>query len=291
MEQLNIGLDQLLKETLFLANEMGKEVTETLPMNGHDLNQVVNSEYFLESEEDEDFLEVEQAISQSPQPIPAAPGIIFRIERGQNTYCLRGFVSSQLAESFDYVKSGKTDLLASLKMNDLSLIEEVHFFETPSFEIAESIKDEMFNRRFPIEEDVLCNLSDPGYTWWFQETENKLFIYFRAQSIDRQNRYTKLGPIGDVKIAEKRLREASVILRNSIPLSEFTCNEKQFMIATTRPDHPSFEHFKNIFLKGENFTRPENFPDSAIGRTLYFYFQELAWARQFWIQIESMLKN
>ena len=39
---------------------------------------------------------------------------------------------------------------------------KLEFFPCESFELAQVICDTMMNRRFPFEEDSLCNISDPA---------------------------------------------------------------------------------------------------------------------------------
>jgi hypothetical protein len=85
------------------------------------------------------------------------------------------------------------------------------------------------------------------------------------------------------------MNQARTLLRSSFPMTEFVCTDRSLTVATSKPDHLSFISFKNIFLLGENHTEEENFPDNSLGRTLYFYFHEIAVLRKFWIEVHTRL--
>lgn len=241
----------------------------------------------IEAEEPLALILTEEIQVEEFKPVaPLAPGIIFRIDRGANTFCVRGFTTENInyqLKALPY-ESAKLMLLKAQNEND-----QIFYFETKTFEVAEIIKDQIINRRFPIQEDAVCNISDPGYSWWMDVTPGRFEIHFKSNSIQRAEKFVKLGPVGDSKIAMLRLNQAHALLRSSFPLTEFSCTDKSLVVATSKPDHSSFLSFQNIFLNGDNHTCPENFPDNSTGKTLYFYFLELATLRKFWIEVEAKL--
>lgn len=226
-------------------------------------------------------------VSESVEPsAPHSPGVIYRIDRGANTFCIRGFSTDNISLQLKALNHEPNKLML-LKAN--SAEDQICFFATKTYEVAEMIKDQIINRRFPLQEDAVCNISDPGYSWWMDITPGRFEIFFKSHAINREEKFLKLGPIGDAKIAMIRLNQAHALLRSSFPLSEYSCSEKSLVVASLKPDHSSFISFQNIFSKGENLTGPENFPDNTIGRTLYCYFLEIATLRKFWIEVESKL--
>lgn len=241
----------------------------------------------IEAEEPLALILTEEIQVEEFKPVaPLAPGIIFRIDRGANTFCVRGFTTENInyqLKALPY-ESAKLMLLKAQNEND-----QIFYFETKTFEVAEIIKDQIINRRFPIQEDAVCNISDPGYSWWMDVTPGRFEIHFKSNSIQRAEKFVKIGPVGDSKIAMLRLNQAHALLRSSFPLTEFSCTDKSLVVATSKPDHSSFLSFQNIFLNGDNHTCPENFPDNSTGKTLYFYFLELATLRKFWIEVEAKL--
>ncbi|MBC7712393.1 MAG: hypothetical protein H7177_03590 [Rhizobacter sp.] len=319
MDQNDLSLDLLLQETLALTEYLRSNTPPQKKKEG----PVQTS--FLPMEDDTDYLldladsmisdEVE--LPEIPEQItqmeifahdqeereaalfvyPEAPGIIYKIDNGASTFCVRGYSAGNIREAFQELKnvdSAKRPVLKLLKDEDGS---SVMFFETKTFELAEAVREQIINRRFPHQEDAVCNISDPGFSWWMDVREaqenglkqGRFEIFFRSHGINRAEKYIQLGPIGDGGIAALRMNQARTLLRSSFPISEFSCDDKSFTVASQKPDHLSFISFKNIFLEGINNTELENFPDNSMGRTLFYYFHELAIVRKFWIEVKTKL--
>jgi len=308
MDQNDLNLDLLLKETL--------ELSEFLRINSNFQNATSEEDSFVTVNDDDDYLydlanSVSEDVDSNTQVLnptiipnlsetlfPETSGIIYKIDSSPSTFCVRGFSAKNINEAFKEISD-----LSSVKRTVLKLLPEqtlvdVCFFETKTFELAEVVREQIINRRFPHQEDAVCNISDPGFSWWmnvsdFQNSEEKngrFEIFFRSHGINRADKYIQLGPIGDGSVAALRLNQARTLLRSSFPVSEFTCDEKSITVASLKPDHLGFISFKNIFLKGVNNTQLENFPDNSLGRTLYYYFHELAVVRKFWIEVKSKLR-
>lgn len=233
------------------------------------------------------LLEETFALNESGAPAilakPASPGLIYRIDGGMNTFCVRGIATNNIDETFLNLNR------AALKIDEDYPLESIHFFETPTIEQAEAVIEQVGNRRFPKQEDLLCNISDPGFSWWMDLGNDRFEIFFRSHGINRADKYIQLGPIGDLRMAALRMGQVQGLLRSSFPVSEFSSTDKGFAIGTLKPEHLGFKSFRDIFVKGENFTNLENFPDNNLGRTLYFYFHELASIRKFWIELQTKL--
>lgn len=245
---------------------------------------------------------VSETLAQTPElgsvsfeAYPETPGVIYKIDNGSSTFCVRGFASANIRESMLELDGKESAKRSILKLMVSDGLDQIHFFPTKNLELAEAVKEQVINRRFPHMEDALCNISDPGFSWWMNinsddcEGEGKFEIFFRSHGINRAEKYIQLGPIGDGAIAALRMNQARTLLRSSFPISEFSCDDKSFSLASTKPDHSGFVSFKNIFLEGINNTVEENFPDNSIGRTLYYYFHELAIVRKFWIEVKTKL--
>ncbi len=218
---------------------------------------------------------------------PSGAGLLYILEKGISTFCIRGFVSSDLSESFEELGEGESSIIESLKITEEEQINSVRFFPTENKELAEVILDELVNRRFPIEEDILCNLSDPGFSWWMDEDDDHFQVFFKSHGIHRADDYIRLGPLGDSTIASNRILKSENIFRGAFPVGEFVATDKGFAISTTDPTNPNFLMLKNFFLTGKNTTTPATFPSTGDGKTLYFYFKEVSVLREFWLQIEK----
>jgi hypothetical protein len=305
MNQTELSLDLLLQETLALTEYL--RVTN-LPKI---YSKTVQQSFFDNSEKDHDYLYdladslvsdtfevpeispmVESELFTQERILPETPGVIYKIDNGSSTFCVRGYTASNIREAFNELTNHESVKRIVLKLDKSTGLDSVEFFETKSFELAEAVREQIINRRFPHQEDALCNLSDPGFSWWMnieQESHERFEIFFRSHGINRADKYIQLGPIGDGSVAALRMNQARTLLRSSFPISEFSCDDKSFTVASSKPDHLSFISFKNIFLEGVNLTELENFPDNGVGRTLYYYFHELAIVRKFWIEVKTKL--
>ncbi len=315
MDQNDLSLDLLLQETLAL--------TEYLRTSTPSKKEEPVQTSFLPEEDDTDYLLdladsmiSEEAVVEAETPeipernalgvnfaqtasaiYPDCPGIVYKIDNGPSTFCVRGYSVANIREAFVDLKNLSSSKRPVLKLSAESDVSDVMYFETRSLELAEAIREQIINRRFPHQEDAVCNISDPGFSWWMDESsasedgmkQGRFEIFFRSHGINRAEKYIQLGPIGDGGVAALRMNQARTLLRSSFPISEFSCDDKSFSVASQKPDHLSFISFKNIFLEGINNTELENFPDNSLGRTLFYYFHELAIVRKFWIEVKTKL--
>lgn len=272
MNEADLSLDKLLQETMALTK-------------------------YLRSNNCVEEPEVIAQPKKIPTKLPEGPGLIYKIDNGLSTFCVRGYCTYNIREAFSELADGDSLKRGILKLDHQRDLDSALFFETASFELADAIREQVINRRFPHQEDSLCNLSDPGFSWWMNIDQNnsispdqgRFEIFFRSHGVNRAEKYIQLGPIGDGSIAALRMNQARTLLRSSFPISEFSCDDKSFTVASLKPDHLSFISFKDIFLKGVNHTELDNFPDNDVGKTLFYYFQELAIVRKFWIEVKTKL--
>lgn len=310
MVESDLSLDMLLQETLALSeylrvNNSSKSSDEKIPSYKDDLDDDylydLADSLIPDGPEEEIDLEIPPEIMEetfkSIRVLPETPGIIYKIDNGHSTFCVRGFSATNIREAIEELKDLSSAKRIVLKMDKESHVDSIEFFETKSFELAEAIREQIINRRFPHQEDAVCNISDPGFSWWMNidqdceegKSEGRFEIFFRSHGINRAEKYIQLGPIGDGSIAALRMNQARTLLRSSFPISEYSCDDKSFTVASSKPEHLSFISFKNIFLEGTNHTEIENFPDNSVGRTLFYYFHELAIVRKFWIEVKTKL--
>jgi hypothetical protein len=314
MNESDLSLETLLQETLVFteyirANNLASIPLKPLDQSFYDDQQ--NEKLHI----DDDYLydiadslisenpiihdQVKRAASLEPftqtRVLPEGPGVIYKIDNASSTFCVRGYTAHNIREAFNELNALDSSKRIILKLDLEDKLTSVEFFETKSFELAFAVCEQVLNRRFPHQEDSVCNISDPGFSWWMNidqpesKDQGRFEIFFRSHGINRADKYIQLGPIGDGSIAALRMNQARSLLRSSFPISEFSCDDKSFTVASLKPDHLSFLSFKNIFIEGSNHTELENFPDNGVGRTLFYYFQELACVRKFWIEVKTKL--
>lgn len=262
----------------FLANE-------TLSIN----NQIRKNGNF-HFNESEDFEAYEEKG-------PTGPGVIYRIDKSIGTFCIRGSASEDLEWSLDEIKSSGSkesqewEKTLRLDSNELSQMDDIFYFETQTFPQAEILADQLLNRRFPLEEDLVCNISDPGFSWWMKSKEGSFEIYFQSYGIERANDLVQLGPLGDKLMTSHRFNRAISSLRKLFSINEFSCTEKSLTISAAHPKDENFRAFQSIFTQGQWLLPKGIFENVPDGKTLFLFFQELAILRRFWVNIESQLEK
>jgi len=218
-------------------------------------------------------------------------GLVYRLDSDGQTFCVRGVVSANILKTLESLRANQNDeVKGRLKIDDF-YYEDVKYFKTDDLEQAKTIYKKIINRRFPVFEEILCNLSDPGFSWWMDESPQRLTVYFKSHGIDRAEDLLKLGPIGDSSVARKIFNSAYEVFGLLFPVSEFSCTNKGISIATSDATSQSFQMLKSILIDGENtFTTDYPFVDLK-GVQIYQYFNELALMRRFWIDVERHLQD
>ena len=229
----------------------------------------------------------DKMLQDSSEQIPATSGIIFVIANSGSSFSIRGEVVESIAEAFEFLRSGDRELVEKLCLDAKNLdLSTVEYFATKNLEQAEVIVDGLFNRRFPVDEDILCNLSDPGFSWWLDDKSEGLSIYFKSQGLDRSQNYVRLGPVGDSAIATIYFEELGRKLKGLIPFREFYCSEKEFLLSPVDVNNKNYQALKEVFLRGTPPCQLE-MSQRILGKTLYFYLDGIAALRRFWLHIGS----
>ncbi len=222
------------------------------------------------------------------------PGLIFFLEAGAHTFCVRALAVEDLEEGLDWVGKGHPEAEEALRAKIPLERRQYNVFPTDSKIAAEVLVDQMANRRYSLRADWPRELSDPGLNWWMQSapgsTPGRLQIFFQSYQAHRKSSYMALGPMGDAHIACKRFLQALPFLRELFPVNEFSVNEHSLSVGVNIPDDPHFASFRNLFLQGKMGWEEELFlPAGKCAKTLFLYFQELALKRRFWCKVEALL--
>lgn len=273
-----MDLSQLSKETMELSEQIGSKQMQLL----------FDENYFCEDISLEDPLNnkitnQESVKSESLAESPSAgPGVAFFLDKSTGSFCLRGAALS----SADVLKD--RDALES-QNHRFHRADEIHWFSCDSFSKAQVIVDQMMNRRFPFEDGSICNISDPGASWWLHREKNSLKIYFK--SLGRKDEFKKIGPLGDSEIAKFRWERASSFFSTSVEGvtldSEDNCISINVEIDSG--DSTVLNTFEKLFNLGENGFSEEDFSKNLEYKTLFLYLSELAAIRKFWLMVDQIL--
>jgi hypothetical protein len=239
------------------------------------------------------FYPPSRSSSNGPSLFPDGPGIIYHIQKSTSIFVIRTFVSPSIKSDYVTILDRPEDY-PSLRLTEIEegeLASKLKFFIVDTTDEAEMIHDQLHNRRFPIFEESICNLSDPGFSWWLTKKPDGFQISF-TMSVANDEMTIKLGPLGDREIALKKFKSFEEIINSSgiqmnvqNEVNRVQFNECEEFIMEELKDLFEFgvvtETLKDIFkilnAKTNNKSELEE---------IWFYINELAAIRRFWIQIQ-----
>ncbi len=217
--------------------------------------------------------------------IDATAGVLYRIEKSSGTFSIRGLATKNLRSCYQDYLEGLPQVRTALRLGNSET--EVYCFNSSDMALAEVASEQLINRRFPIDEDMICNVSDPGFSWWMESLDEGLRIYFQSYGINRVETKKQLGPLGDAQIARLRMGQLEKLIRTLFPVNEFSITPKSIVITSSDIEHPNFIKFKKIFEIGVNHFTEDQFGTTVQERTLFYYLKEIAAVRSFWRQVRS----
>lgn len=264
--------------------------------------QHFNQNFLSEERAQEGFIfnaqsevEVESEVrEEEPQDyLPEEPGVLYHIQKSTSIFVIRTFVSQNIKEDYQKIIDAPEDYpsLRLLEGSDEDVSKKLRFFLVENPGQAEIIHDQLNNRRFPVHEEMMCNISDPGFSWWLT-TRGEGFQLSFTMSVSSSESTVKLGPLGDQQLALKNFRKLETMIteaglalniQNEMSRVQFTEGEEFLM-----------EELKDLFQFGvvsESMQDLFKLLNKSVGdhSTLemsWFYLQELAAMRRFWIQIQ-----
>lgn len=234
--------------------------------------------------------EVENSSSAPQFKIPESPGLIYRICESAGTYIVRSVYVDDISREMKLIHKDYTDQnYAKLRIDEEAELQNLRFFQSETIEQAEVLHELFSNRRLPKEEDVLCNISDPGFSWWLDVQPGKCTIYFKSHGVECAQNYLKLGPLSDINVFRRRMRQLNEILQAHSCGMSIIEDDNSLNINVTKGSSVFFDALQKLILKGE---LPED--SELVGvlfrhLTLRFFLKEVAIVRTFWLEIESVL--
>lgn len=225
--------------------------------------------------------------------ISASPGIVYYIEKGMSTFCIRGIPCPNLKLANKRLISGDRQLLEYLKI-DRTKVDYLKYFELEYFELTEHVFEQFINRRFPYNEDQVCNFGGPGFGWWFEDIDGgfRLYLgsYLGGGQANRTNQESNrmllnLGLLGDPKFIARKLDKTKNELQNILGVSDISVSDRLVTVKVSDTEKESYKIFRNIFLKGELTYHGDFFKSDE----LFFLLLEICSLRGFWLSIQDTL--
>lgn len=235
----------------------------------------------------------EVVVEENEYSFPEAAGLLYHVQKATSVFVIRTFVSQNIRKDYLEIIEAPENY-PSLRLVDggvENIRSKLKFFLVEEASQAEIIHDQLHNRRFPINEETICNISDPGFSWWLTKKSKGFQLAF-TMSVANEEGTIKLGPLGDKELALKNFKEFEALvtsagigmnIQNETNRVQFTdCEE---FILEELKDVFEFgvvtdtmrDIFKILSKRAESTSKLE---------TTWFFLQELAAMRRFWIQIE-----
>lgn len=229
------------------------------------------------------------------------PGFFYHLQKKSSTFVIRIHPSENLKEDYQNILD-HPDLFPTLRLTeeDRNIKDILNFFECDRFELAKTIKDILGNKRFPIFEEHIFNVSDPGDCWWIKCEETRMTVLFKLSYTEDLTKLIKIGPLGDPQKTMSILSQLYGYFKLIFPVADYSCGHGQWSISTSEAGNKNFEYLKKIFEEGETsydfweFLRQLEFNsmDKSFLPSLQkanYFLMELSCIREFWKLIESKL--
>lgn len=225
--------------------------------------------------------------------LPEGAGVIYHLQQSSSIFVIRTFVSRNVQSDYKMILDRPEDFpsLRLLEGGEIDLSHKLRFFIVENPYQAEIIHDQLNNRRFPVNEESMCNLSDPGFSWWLIPKGSGFQISFTL-SVSEAEGMVKLGPLGDQQVALKNFQGLQSLITGAglELLMENEMNRVQF----AEGEEMLMDELRDLFEYGvvsdsmvELFKLlSRSTEDLSVLQTTWYYLQELAAMRRFWIQVQ-----
>lgn len=244
---------------------------------------------FLQLEEEEKEVLPEK----NEYSFPEEAGLIYHVQKTTSVFVIRTFVSQNIRKDYLSIMEAPENYpsLRLLEGGVDNISSKLKFFLVEDSSQAEIIHDQLHNRRFPIHEELICNISDPGFSWWLTK-KNRSFQLAFTMSVASERETIKLGPLGDRELSLRFFKDfESLVTAAGIQMNiQNETNRVQF----TDCEEFILEELKDVFEFGVvSDTMKDLFKilarksiSLAKLESTWFFLQEIAAMRRFWVQIE-----
>jgi hypothetical protein len=230
-------------------------------------------------------------------------GVFYHIQKSLGTFVVRMVPCEDLSVTYKQILASpdefpKLRLLDEDGNTDFTVLK---YFETDNIELAHSLCKEMSHNRYPLYEEDVINISDPGYSWWLELKKNQIKIYFKLSRTADLDKMYKLGPLGDPKLSLKRFSLLNGYFKALFPVASYAGAHGALDIVVEYENH-LFKYFKNLLLTGnvdfefwqelreyEIHAKDSPYVQSIVKAN--YFIMELANMRRFWQTIQDDLNG
>ncbi len=229
------------------------------------------------------------------------PGFFYHLQKKASTFVIRIHPCVNLKEEYKSILK-HPDMYPTLRLNegDELLSDKLSYFECDRLEIAKNIKAQLGNKRFPLFEERVLNVSDPSDSWWLKVEDNSIKILFKLSHTEDLGSLIKLGPLGEPEGSQSTLNQLYGYFKMIFPLGNYSIDFSQWSISCSEDNNQNFEYLKQIFVNGETsydfWEYLRHLEIQSQGRSYLeslqkanYFMMELAATRNFWKTIQDKL--
>ena len=249
-------------------------------------------------EESDMWMPASRMVTQDYSTFPESPGVIYHVQKSKSIFVVRTLVTQNIRADYTKILQYPEDFPSLRLVDNIDKDTEryLKFFIVENPSEAEIIHGQLHNRRFPIDEEMVCNISDPGFSWWLTKKENGFQISF-TMSVSSDEKTMKLGPLGDRELAVKKFKELEELITSSglnmniqNEINRVQFNGSEIFLIEELKDLFEFgvitETLKSVFMILANKSLNHSLVEDN-----WYYLHELASMRRFWIQIQYDLNS
>ncbi len=223
--------------------------------------------------------------------LPETPGVLYHLQEGANMFVARTLPVDDLSLAYARVLANPEEYPTLRLLEDGGDPEErLRWFATATLGVAEHLHERVGQRRFPKREEELCNLSDPGFSWWLERGEGTFALHAKMNQLT--GGIIRLGPLHDVHVATARWNELGRLLALLPVQMEVSTGTARFTMASTAAPW-LVDEFARTFAGGEvgegirdvfRVLARRGAPAASL-ESAWFFLEEAAAVRRFWLQL------
>lgn len=225
------------------------------------------------------------------------PGILYHLQKKASTFVVRIHPCENLKTDYQKVLENPhsyTDL--RLNESEKKTKEVIKYFECDRFELAKTIKKTLGNKRYPLFEERVFNISDPGDSWWIKIEGNRMGLLFKLSHTEDLSKLVKIGPLGDPQKAMETLNQLYGYFKMIFPVGDYACGHGQWSVSCLDENDANFHYLKSLFLNGETShdfweylrqleSQSQGAPYLESLQKANYFLMELSCIREFWKQL------
>lgn len=271
------------------------DITRLVDLTFDQLEKFKDSDPFAFGQKEK--ISLDQSIAPSE-----VPGILYHVQVKGQVFVVRIFESSDLSKDFTEALKYPEHYpsLRLIEEDDSSIEEKLRFFECDTLSIAKNVKQHLGNKRFPLYEEHVFNVSDPADSWWLQKEGSEISLSFKLAKTQKTSQMMKIGPLGDAERATKKLTKLAGYFSLLFPVESYSCAHGTFYLKTRVSSHPFFKDFVALLSGdqvGHDFwmylvrleIEAEDIETKEFIQEANFFLMELSVMRRFWKQVTGLL--